>query len=563
MQKIKKGLLSVAIIASLTTTSFLQAEGWFSRLIGSSSESNGKADFSQMLTHIPANTSYLLANQKTIPDEVAEFQLQRAQQMLKILSSSSDNLKKGNKKESKEGDKAAQFITALLDDISQKITNKEFDKTGLSLKGHKIIYGMNAFPVIRFAITDKQVVLDTLKRAEKKSEFKLELTKCEGMDCFIKTDEKEDITVAIVLLKDHIAASVFSNDEKESMIKHLAGKTSPKKSYTEKDWQQFLSENKYSGFGDGFINLQKIFAKAKPLIIKKEKDAEACLAVVEDHLENMPELLIGTKDLQKNSMNYEFVLKTSDTVSLTLQSLANKKNISQRIENPIFDMALNLNFIKLRGALTQYLGFLASSGEKHKCKAINPKDIRQATGGIAMAMNMGLTQFKSVYLSVKDIEMDEKMQPKKVDAYASIGTEDPAGLVGMLAMVNPAFMMLKIPAEGKVVQIPAHLIPSKDASIPPIYLSRGEKQLNIMVGNDKPALTAYKSTKAEIMSFSIDEKRYYEKMSTLMEVIPAGDNKEEKETAEMLKSMSGMMGKGFQTIYADKRGLVIENQMRY
>lgn len=561
MKQMKKGFISIAVVASITSTSFLQAEGWFSSLLGSDSAKG--VEFSQMLAYVPAHTSYLMTNQKAMPDEVVEFHLQRGQQLLEVFSKSSDSLREKNKKKSKDDDKTGKFFTALFDDIGKKISAKEFEKTGLSLKSNNILYGMNTFPVMRLGIADKQAVLDTLKRAEEKSGFKLELTKCEGIDCFVKSSGDDDTSIAIVLLKDHIAASIFPKEQKDTMLKHLTGKTSPEKSYTEKDWDKFLTDNQYVGFGDGFINLQTLFSKLKPLILEKEKSAKACLAVAEDHFENMPELLIGTKELSKESMKYELVLKSSEIVSTALQSIANKNNISKRVDNPIFDMALNVNFIKLRGALTQYLGFLASSGEKHKCKEINPKDIRQATGGIAMAMNMGLTQFKSVYVAIKDVELDEKMQPKNVDIYASIGTEDPTGLVSMLAMVNPAFMMLKIPADGKPVKIPANLIPSKNASIPPIYLSRGEKQLNIMVGNDKPTLTDYKSTEPEIMSFSIDEKRYYEKMSSVMKAIPGSDNKQDKDTADMIKSMSGMMGKGFQRIYGDKRGLVIDYHVRY
>jgi hypothetical protein len=561
MKQVKKRFISIAVVASITTTSFLQAEGWFGSLL-SSNNAKG-ADFSQMLAHVPANTSYLITNQKIMPDDVIEFHLQRGQQFLNLLSKSSDRLNTKSKKKSTEDNNAGEFFTALFDDLSKKISAKEFEKTGLSLKSNNILYGMNTFPVMRLGISDKQAILDTLKRAEKKSDFKLELTKCEEIDCFVKSNDDDDATIAIVLLKDHIAVSVFPQRQKDVMLKHLTGKTSPEKTYTEKNWGKFLANNQYVGFGDGFINLKMLFAKLKPLMIEKEKGAKACLAVAEDHFENIPELLIGTKELRKDSMKYEMVLKSSETVSTALQSIANTSNISKRIENPIFDIAINLNFIKLRGALTQYLGFLASSGEKHKCKEINPKDIRQATGGIAMAMNMGLTQFKSLYLALNNIELDEKMQPKNVNLFASIGTEDPAGLVGMLAMVNPAFLMLKIPADGKPVKIPDNLIPNKGVSIPPIYLSRGEKQLNIRVGKKKPTFIDYKSSEPEIMSFSIDEKRYYEKLSTIMKAIPEENSKQSKETADIIKSMSGLMGKGFQRIRADKRGLIIDYHIQY
>jgi len=65
MKSMKKGFISIAVVASLTTTSFLQAEGWFSNLLGSEgttkSESEGSkgGNFPQMLKYVPADTTYL------------------------------------------------------------------------------------------------------------------------------------------------------------------------------------------------------------------------------------------------------------------------------------------------------------------------------------------------------------------------------------------------------------------------------------------------------------------------------------------------------------------------
>lgn len=589
MNLFNKMAISLLTVIVITTSSMVQAEGLLGGLFGSN-ESKG---FKQMLSYVPADTSYLLANKKPMPEEVVEFQLQRAQQMIEMFTKSFDmkkvssdtNEKNENaststttsKSKPTEKNKSAKFVEALLTDLNSKLSSKKLNETGLSTTGNNVIYGLQTIPVLRFGISDKDAILATLKRAEKTSGYKLELMSCGDFDCFVNQDQQSEMTVAAVLLKDHIALSVFPQDKKETMIQHLIGKALPEKPYSEKDWDTFLADNSFSGYGDGYINLQRLYENIKPLIIAEikqdagnkydEKSVEACFNVANEHVDNMPELLFGTKDLQKTSMHYEFVVKTSPMVSNVLQTIANKTNINKRSENAIMDLGLNINFIKLRDAITRYTTFLASSAEKNKCKEIDPMEIRKAMGGMMIAMNMGLTQFKSLYFAINDIEFGDKMQPERVDAYVSIGTEDPAGLVGMLAVINPAFATLQLPADGKTVKLPAGLIPAKDAPVPPISLSRGEKILNVMVGNDKPVLVTYKSKKPEILSFNMDGKRYYEKMTKLMESMPqkatTKTGKEQEEALAIFKSIGGMSGQIKEKIYADDRGLVIDYHIQY
>lgn len=581
MKFLRKGLHSLIISAAISCFSYVHADG----LLGGIFSSQEGLSFEDIMSFVPADTAYLATNKKPMPDDVVEFQLQRAQQMIDIFSKASKNMNNKVDKKipseknkiKKTEDKSEKFFETLFLDLGNKLKENKFNETGLSTKAHNVIYGLQTMPVVRLGIADKDAVLATLKRAEEASDYKLELTKCGLIDCFINQDEESEMTITIVILKKHLALSIFPSDKKEQMIKHLIGEASPKKSFSEKNWDAFLATNKFSGYGDGFINLQTLFKSAKPLMVQgmkenadkkfDERSAEACFNVAQEHVENMPEILFGTKGLKKTSMDYEIVFKTSPAVTATLQTIANKTNISKRSENAIFDLGLNINFIKLRDALTQYTSFLTSSAEKHKCNKIDPMDVRKAMGGIGMAMNMGLTQFKSLYLSLNEVELDKQMQPKKVDAYVSIGTEDPGGLVSMLAMLNPAFATLKIPADGKAVKVPAELIPSKGAPVPPISLSREEKTLNIMVGNDNPALVEYKKTKPEVLSFSIDGKRYYEIMEKVLDSIPTPANKkgkkEQEQSLALFKAMENMSGNIQQEIYADERGLVIDYHVQY
>jgi len=553
-------LVSSIAMAMATTAS---ADGFFGKIFGSSK--NAGAGFSTLLSHVPSDTSYLFTNKNPYPEKVMEFHLNRTKDFMKMIS---DMDKK--KKDAKKG-KPEAFLSALFEELSDKLSKDKLEETGISLKATTMIYGYDLSPVLRLSFADKDKLMATMKRAEKKSGYKVELSKCGKYDCFVQSDDKED-AIALVFLENHVAASFFPKKDKAKFIDHLTGKSAPKASYSPDKWNAFLKENDYKGFGEGYLNLKKLSKKLNPIIAENfagkvgPKDFDNCMAVAEDHINNMPEIIFGTKNLDTKKMAYEFVLKTSTSVSTTLQGLANSTNIAQRINNPIFDLGVNINFIKLRDAFTQYTNFLIKSGEAHKCKSIDPKGVRKGMGGIMMAMNMGLTQFKSIYFSLENIDISKKMDAKKVDAYVSFGTDDPAGLLGMVGMFSPKMMGFKVPTDGSVVKLPDGAIPSKGQPVPDIFLSRTAKSLNIMVGNKKPDLVDYKGTAPEMLSIHLDGKRYYEKMANVMEMIPqpaSKDQPDQENVTKMMKNMGGLMGNIEEVFTADKRGFVIRYNITY
>ena len=565
MKRTRAFLLATALsVTVVSTTSFSYADGLLAGLFGSKTEKSFKA----LLSHVPADTAYIFTNKKPIPKEVMDFHLKRSQEMMKMIS----NMDADDKDRTEKGNPDA-FMQALMAELSKKLSDGKIEDSGLSLKASAMIYGFDLNPVIRLTFADKDKILATIKRAEKASEFEIKLSKCGDFDCFISPKAKDEQTAAIVILKDHLAASIFTDENKDKVIDHLMGKSSPKDAYALDKWDAFLKDNNYTGYGDGYLNLQKLYKKAQPLLTEAiksdsekkmdDKDIAACMAVAEDHFKNVPEIMFGTTKLEKSNMDYEMVVKTSTGVSDVLQGIANTTNIAERLDNPIFDMGVNINFKKLSAALQQYSSFLVASGEKHKCKNIDANKIRKGMGGLMMGMNMGLGQLKSIYAGVKDVELDEGMSPKKVDAYISIGSDEPAGLLAMVSMMSPAMMGLKIPEDGTPVKLPEGAIPSKGMPLPPIFLSRSAKSLNVMIGNDKPKLKPYTNKLPEMMSFGMDGKRYYEKLTAVMKALPQTKASNGEDPLKMLEKMGKTMGNYQQEITADKRGLVIDYHVSY
>ena len=561
-------------------TSPVFAEGFFGKLFGSDDSTES---FEALISHVPADTAFLFTNKKAIPEDVMSFHIERSQKLFDTLSKVSDQ----SLKESKTAENSnttnkdettitkpinktpSDFFSAFFADLGEHLNKKKLTETGLSLKSNLVIYGVDLTPVMRLSITDKEKLMATLKRAEEKSGYKLSLAKCGDFDCMVGT-AKDDMSMALVILNKQLVASAFPTDKKDKILKHLIGKIPSNDAYKADDWQKFLTENLYTGHGEGFINLKNLYEKGSPLLVKEllkdkhvsNEEVKKCLPVVEDHLKNMPMLMFGTKELSATKMNYEFVLKTSEEVSEVLQGIANKVNIKQRVDNAIFDVGLNFNIVKLREALTQYSDFLIKSAATHQCKNISEKDIRKAMGGLIMTMNMGMSQIKTLYIALNNIELKKNMQVEKIAAYASIGTDDPAGLFNMVTLFSPVLRNFKIPADGTSIKLPNGALPIPKIELPPIWINRTERTLNLLIGTNTFNLKEYFSGPPALFIMAMNSQRYYEKLSAFLDSIKGGETSK-SDIKKMMSAIGNNAGNIQQEIYADKRGLAFNYHIQY
>ncbi|HHL19838.1 MAG TPA: hypothetical protein ENJ33_08890 [Thiothrix sp.] len=596
MRFFQKTVISLMIAASLTACSDNKNEKKESATTEAVVTSQAKTSdkFSEMLAYVPADTAYLMANSVAVPDDVLEFQMKRFQMLVSALSaniksitdvankmpsedsdsSASTEAKEtsdATKEATKEEPNAGDFIKALLQEFSTNLNKDGLAKLGLKFNGHSMFYALDMLPVIRYELANKEAFKALLSKAEKTSGYKLEWSKCGEHDCLVSKKGKE-LNIATVFVGDHVAIAPFSSEKKQQVMDHLLGTKKPEKSYKVADWNTFVSENGYKGYGEGFVKLNTMLGKLEQFLLTKTKQEQGdsfdeqafkgCFAVVKAHTKNVPELVFGIKELSEKAIKYEVVVKTAPEVSTVLQGLPNKLTDMKQPTNPIFTLGVNMNMPNLRNALTQYVNFLATSGEEHKCAAINPVELRKSIGGLAMAMTMGASQFKSIFVALDNLELDNNGKPSKVEAFGTVVADDPMALLQMLAMVNPQFATLQLPDNGKPVKLPVGVIPAGLVS-PELSLSRQGRLLNMFVGNDQMALEPISVKENTIFWNVTDSKRYYGLMNKVIEQAPETKGEKTKEVMEVMNALGEFSGVMSQQIGFDKRGVVLDYSISY
>jgi hypothetical protein len=546
--------------------------------------SHAVATSDSLFSYVPDDTIYFYANSKPLPTEFYDEQVRQAEQVLAIAMHQMETAQKtaaDNKKGKKPApgapssdlanSQAGKFIRELMQEVLQNAESGKLANIGLSRNSRSMIYGIGLTPVIRVEIDSPDAVMAMLKRVEQRTGFKLKFDSCDGLNCLVVADDAGQFGVALVIHNDHLAASLFQNAFRDKVLQHLTGKNKPEKSYSAAQFRQFVESNHYSGYGEGFFKLQQGVENLQNIttaVMKQKGEAgdldqvNRCFQVAKAVVAHAPEIVMGVKSIQGRTINMEVVLKTTAEVSKRLMTIPAPLNSFEVSANPMVDFGFSANVPKLRDSLLSFMAFLGASGEKAGCKAIRKQAMDQASMGIAMAMGMGITQVKTLYVAIDELKLGNKNQPENVSARFSLVADDPMGLVRMLSMFAPPLASIQVPDDGTPVPLPDGLLP---AGIPPVMLSLKEKNLNIIMG-EKAASRPMDLSKPAFFWFTSDGPRYYSVFAQLMESAPPSEEMtpaEQKQAVEMMRLMGQYQPWMSQMMYPDERGIVMDITVRY
>jgi hypothetical protein len=536
-----------------------------------------------LFSYVPEETVFFYANSVPLPSEFYDEQVRQAEQVLSIAIHQREIQQQALSAAQGKGQAAAgkqpapatapaeRFLRELMMEVLQNAESERLANIGLSRNSRTMIYGLGLTPVMRIEIDNPEAVMAMLRRVEQRSGFKLDVQNCDGLNCLVVTDDSGQFGVALVIHKEHLAASLFQNAYRDKVLQHLTGSKMPEKSYTEAQFRQFVESNGYSGYGAGFFRLQQGVDNLENVAMAalKQHGEEGnsaqvgkCFEVARAVTAHAPEVIMGVKSIKGRTINMEAVLKTTPEVAKILMAIPAPINGLEVSSNPMVDFGFSANVPKLRDSLLAFMAFLGKSGEQAGCEAIRKQAMDQASMGVAMAMGMGITQVKTLYFAVDELTLGKQGQLQKAEARFSLVADDPMGLVRMLSMFAPPLASLQIPDDGKPVPLPEGLLP---AGSPPVNITLKGQRLTVVSGDGKAATRPMDTSRPALMWFTTDGPRYYGVAAQLVESTPRAEESSavDQQSVEMMRLMSRYQPWLSQVTYPDERGMVMEFTARY
>ncbi|MEJ2309476.1 MAG: hypothetical protein P8Z31_06580 [Gammaproteobacteria bacterium] len=522
-----------------------------------------------LLEYVPKNTLYLFTASRPLPEAFINGQLQMAADFFGQFMSLAQR-ERTAKKQPPRGTVDA-FTFELMKEITKSLQPETLADLGLSMESRGVFYAYGLLPVFRVELGDEEKFRGMIARVEKRSGYSLRWEKCGTLDCLNLRDPAEPGNgVLLVLHPDHLALGIYIG-EPAWMAAHLTGEKRVAAPYSHASLQKFIADNGYTGHGEGFVRLRAAVDVVEPVVAamltRQEREAEIaqvknCMAVARDVLDQVPEIIIGTRSVDEKSFHSELLLRTSPELAgimKTLPASLGKMPVSQK---PLLDVGIGMNIPAVRDNLLGLLTWLGEQGERRGCAAIDARKLGEASVGIAMATVMGLTQVQAVYLALDDMAFDEaSRQPVRLDARASIVADDPAGLVRLASIMAPPLAQIRMPQDGETITLGPDVLPP---GTPPLDIGLEGKRLDIRTaGNDGPT-GRLPEEPAALFRSSIDGPRYYRLVGELAKMSPQSSGDPDAALGiELIEAMARIQPSTTHTIYPDDRGLVFDLQVSY
>lgn len=523
-----------------------------------------------LLNYVPKNTLYMMGSSRPLPEAFMNNQIEIAGQLFTMFLELVEK-EEGELKRPPQGTVDA-FAYEMVMEFKGALSPEKFSDLGLSTSSRGVLYGHGLLPVMRIELPDPAKFRATIKRVEERSGYKVAWEKCGSLDCMKFTEpSSSDGGALLVMHPNHVAMGVYLGPEPGPMGSHLTGETKVPAPMSYASLQQFIAENGYTGYGEGFIKLREAMDVIEPLAIGMMKMqgqtadadmAKKCMAVATSVLDNVPELIIGTRAIEGKRANVEMLMKMDKELAAVMKTLPASLDKMPVSQNPVFDLGLSLNIPAVRDNLLAFMTWLGEQGKSSGCEAIEADKLNEASVGIAMAMGMGLTQVKSVYFALNDIELDPAtMQPSKLDARASVVADDPVGLVRMASMLAPPLAQMKMPKDGETITLGPDTLPP---GTPPLTVGLDGKRLDVAIAGSSAASKMLPADKQALLWSTMDGPRYYEVFANLAKMAPPSPDRPDAELGiELIEKMGKFQPSMTQTIYPDDRGLVFDLDITY
>ncbi len=422
---------------------------------------------SDVLAYVPADTPYVMANQKAMPDEVLRAWLgmygDSVSQMY-VDMADSPAMKEI------EGE-LGLWLRAAMPEMAQLIGPDASAKTGISFAKRYAIYGVDLLPVYRIEIEDPAKLDAMFKRIEERAGKPLPV-KAVG-ELSLKHFGNDKAQVLFGAVGPHFVVTMAPANADAARLERLLGITLPETSIADSGALSAL-DNKmsYDGQFSGYIDIVDLVkrlsgqnAADSALIAAFGGEAPNLSATCQQELlsiaQTMPRAVFGAREFTANRMDFNTVIEMDPVKAKAMLPITAPIPGGANDESVLLRVALSANVPEA----VKYLGTIADAinAAPYACedlKGLNDAALELksnlANPGLAMAgsvtaLHFGLTQ----------LEMEKGAEmPSALSGFVAIGSPTPLLLWGLAQQSLPPLAKVTLAADGNIVALPDDTVPA-------------------------------------------------------------------------------------------------------
>jgi len=468
----------------------------------------GHKDKDAPLAFVPADTPYVVANLDVMDDDTRGALLAQADAQLpaqvKQLQSAADDMA------AKDPD-GARLLRAFAGELDGKTIEQFARNAGLNIKGYSAFYGLGLAPVVRFELTDAQAFNAFVGRLETAYGKKFDVADVDGQSYRRHVSAEAGVQVILAVVGKQAVAALLPADAAKPLLRQALGLDRPARSLQDDGRLDKLAKAKgYQKWAVGELDLTRALPLAAsgkdPLfaaLFKAHAEAEsaktgepvanqlrippACEGDAARIAARVPGLSFGYTRLDAKHQEIRWDAALAPDITQAFASLkVELPGLGADAQAP-FDLALALPVAQLRAFWSAQSDAVAA--KPFACPAL--ADLNDTFAKLGPAMQKAAIppfgDLLGVRVALDSLDAGKDKPMPSFTGRLVLATNNPAGLLAMGQMMNPALAQLKLAADGKPVALPPAMTQMLGQ---PAWLAMGSRSLALGVGAGEDAKLA-------------------------------------------------------------------------
>ena len=539
-----------------------------------------------LLQYIPADTPYVMAFTKPLPDDVMDkfepavdntlaaykriMQYTMSEAMVELAAEEG-------------GAEKAEQLQAMSDEILSLMSVEGLRNAGIGRDALMAIYGDGLLPVFRIALSDGAQFDAAVERLEAKAPEKMPTASLRGQE--YRYFDLDDMRVIVATFKNDAVITVVPASLSEDRLARTLGLSKPRNSLAKtKDLRKISKQYGYTDHFVSFIDVERIAASftGDPSGLNTEflqiiehdpaKFSAQCRSEFSSLAGIAPRIVMGYTGVSSRFLDSGVIVELRDDIAAGLATLpAAVPGLGPDLGG-LMAFGFSLNPLALRSFYEDRLD--AMEAEPFKCEALADLQASTVKGREALAQPLPpvVYSFRGFLANITNVEgMDVATQtpPESIDASLLFAMENAQALVSMGAMMSPEIAALNLIPDGKAKLLN---LPQLAEIAEQAFAALSENALSVSVGADAEAnaeamLSADIAADSPLMSMSFDAQRYYQFIGEAAMSDAESEEGEQMPLAMRTAIRDAMVSSGEMykrmavNVHLTKRGVEIDSRM--
>lgn len=435
------------------------------------------------LSFAPADTPYLFANFKPLPDSVRQSWNKRTFQSMQNTAAAYTQLAAMLRDKSPNLARALEEAGAELTKI--KSPQQLQQTTGFSQQAHSAIYGIGIAPVARIELADPNAFRGLIARIEKSIGHPFATAKLDNHDYWVIGDANDKLHALLAIEDKQAVATLAPANADPALLRQLLGLSKPEHSAADR-LAKIDSDRGYTDYGSGYLDLPKLLAHltdssdavtttyASALHLPPPSSDPACKKEFAAIGAQVPLASFGYQQFDANEVRGSLDIALSAPLRGFLTALKQPvPGMAAQSDGALFDLVLAMPLQKWRTFWQARAQDVAA--HPYTCPALTPLNatFRSMTTSLQQQMPPQAASLLGIRIALDQLVLgNSPASPTQMAGRVQVASTDPAALLQLAQKNLPQLAITDVKADGKPIPL----------SLPP--------QLRALAGGTKQAWIA-------------------------------------------------------------------------